>query len=66
MGGQAMTKEIMTKCWNGHYKIIPVVRDTYVGSGYNYCTECDAIVVKRMVRRDTTKTTSVAEMFFVQ
>ena len=61
-----MTKEIMTKCWNGHYKIIPVIRDIYVGSGYDYCNDCEAIIVKRMVRRDQTKTTSAAEIFFVQ
>jgi len=56
-----MTQIFLTKCWNGHY-----TKTTRDASGYDYCTECKAIVVKRMVRRDPTKTTSVAEMFFVQ
>jgi hypothetical protein len=66
MGGKTMTKEIMTKCWNGHYTIIPVINDAVVGSGYYHCNECEAVIVERRVRRDQTKTTSVAEMFFVQ
>ena len=61
-----MTQEVMTKCWNGHYTIIPVIRDVYVGFDPTSCTECNAVIVKRMVRRDQTKTTSVAEVMVVK
>jgi hypothetical protein len=61
-----IAKEIVTKCWNGHFIKIPVIRNAYVGSGYDNCNECGAVIVKRWVRRDPNKTNTVAEMCFIQ
>lgn len=54
-----MNQDIMVKCWNGHFN-----KSAPDSSSYDYCNDCGAIVVKRWVRRDPTKSIGV-EMFFI-